>query len=73
MKVDQLIKELNKLPKNLEVYWADHDHGTYETNNRCGQVHLVNKNEMTEFDNDKDCGLSDCFQHTPKKYVCLRP
>ena len=26
-----LIKQLESLPKNLDIYWADHDHGKYET------------------------------------------
>ncbi len=73
MTVKQLIKELKKLPQNLKVYHADHDHGDYETSGDIGQALLINKAEMTEVYNDKDFGRSDVFTYTPKKYVVLRP
>lgn len=69
MKVKDLIKYLKSMPKNLDVYTADHDHGTFETASSVTAVEFIDKKEMTEYDNDK----SDlCFQNTPKKYVVLR-
>lgn len=73
MKVRELIKKLEKLPKNLEVYSADHDHGYYETSGVPENVYLIDKKNMTEFENDNCHGLHDCFKHTPQKYVVLRP
>ena len=70
MTVHKLIKELQKLPKQLKVYQADHDHGKFETSGSINQVILINKEEMDEFEND-DC--DDAFKHTPQKYVVLRP
>lgn len=73
MTVKQLIKKLEKMPKNLQVYWADHDHGRFETNNIANFVELVDKNEMTEIENDDNCRYSDCYKDTPNKYVVIRP
>jgi len=73
MKVKDLIKELNKMPKNMIVYWADHDHGTYETNNEVGRCEFIDKNEMTKFNNDEIHGDNECYKNTPRKYICLRP
>ena len=73
MTVKNLIHELKKMPGTLQVYWADHDHGEYETNSKARMLMLIDKKNMTEGSNDKDCGCSDCFQDTPKKYVVIRP
>lgn len=73
MKVKDLIKQLECLPQNLEIYWADHDHGEFETGGKAGEVKLIDKKNMTEYNNDEDCGHSDCFKNTPKRYVLLRP
>ena len=73
MKVKDLIKQLESLPKNLDIYWADHDHGKFEAGGKAGQVELIDKKNMNEYENDKGCGLSDCFTHTPKRYVLIRP
>jgi len=70
MKVSELIKELKKLPQNLEVYWADHDHGEFETNNIAGRVVNIDKSKMTKYSNDKS---DESFQLTPQKYVLIRP
>jgi len=61
------------MPQELSVYWADHDHGKYETNNTAGQVDLIDKSEMNEFENDECFGRDNCFKDTPQKYVCIRP
>lgn len=73
MKVKKLISELKKLLQDLEVYWADHDHGRYETNNIAGDVLLIDKSEMNEIENDDDEDNHGCFKHTLKQYVCIRP
>lgn len=70
MTVQQLINKLEKMPKRLQIFQADHDHGLYETSGKPGQVILINKDEMTFFENDKE---DICFQNTPKKYVVIRP
>lgn len=67
MKVSELIRELKKMPKDLDVWWADHDHSTYEVNNCVKSVNLVDKANMDEFDREY------CDKYTPEKYVCLRP
>lgn len=70
MKVKDLIKKLEKMPKNLEIYGADHDHGKFETSSSINEVELINKEEMDEIENDR---FDECFQKTPIKYVVLRP
>ena len=50
MRVKDLIKQLEKLPKNLKVYKADHDHGTFETSGSVNVVELIDKSNMTEYD-----------------------
>ncbi len=72
MTVKQLITRLKKMPQDLQVYSADHDHGSYETSAKLSDVCLIDKSKMTELDNDKCSGLDDCFTHTPQVYVCLR-
>ena len=73
MKVKELRKQLECLPQNLEIYWADHDHGEFETGSKVGKVKLIDKRNMTEHSNDNDYGYSDCFKHTPQRYVLFRP
>lgn len=79
IKVKDLIKKLQKMPQDLQVYWADHDHGRYETNNTAGCVELIDKAEMRDDgENDKgdgnwNGGHDPTFQDTPKRYVCIRP
>jgi len=70
MKVKDLIKELQKLPKNLTVYYADHDHSAYEINNIAGSVTLMNRKEIPEHDDE---GKAECLNDMPNKYVCIRP
>jgi len=73
MIVKELIQRLQEMPSNLKVYWADHDHGMYETNSIVDECLLVDKNEMTDEEHDHSSDSDGCFTHTPKKYVCLRP
>lgn len=73
MTVKELIKILKGFPQELEVYTAAHDHGKFETDCNVGCCELVDKSEMTEFSNDENSGMSDCFKGTPKKYVVVRP
>lgn len=73
MKVKDLIKQLENLPQNLEIYWADHDHGDFETGGKAGKVKLIDKKNMTKSNNDEDCGISDCYKHTPRRDILLRP
>ena len=73
MKVKDLIAILETMPKNLTIYTADHDHGTFETNSTVRSCELINKSEMTEYDNDKYTYNGDTpFTGTPKKYVVIR-
>jgi len=74
MKVKDLIKILETMPKNLQIHMADHDHGTYETNSSVNQCEIIDKKEMTEYDNDEYTdGRHQPFKDTPKKYVVIRP
>jgi len=43
MKVSALIKKLQKMPQNLEVYSRDHDNGEHETSGYPRQVTLFDK------------------------------
>ena len=78
MKVKELVKQLKKMPQELQVFWADHDHAEYETGGIAGQVLLIDKDEMNELSNDNGCdnfgkGYDPTFKDTPQQYVCLRP
>ena len=78
MKVKELIKQLKKMPQNLDVYQADHDHGLYETASGSNQVLLIDKDKMNDCENDKgdgnwNGGVDMTFQTTPRQYVCIRP
>lgn len=53
MKVKDLIKQLKKCPKDLEVYWKDHDQSQYEINNVVGYVEVVEKPDP-EYDSEYD-------------------
>jgi len=75
MKVKKLIAILKKMPQNLEVYTADHDHGQYETNSLVGCCELIDKSEM---DNEtgkrhSDNPFYEAFNGTPETYVVIRP
>lgn len=75
MKVKKLIALLKKMPQDLDVYIADHDHGEYETNSIIGNCELVDKSEM---DNDTESRhkvnpFYEAFNGTPEMYVVVRP
>ena len=71
MNVKELVKQLKKIPQDLEVYRADHDHGTFETAGIVNSVQLINKEDMNKYNNDgADGGV---FKDTPNKYVVIRP
>jgi len=48
MKVKTLIKELKKMPRNLEVATASHDNADYEIQGFVSSVHHVIKPENPE-------------------------
>lgn len=74
MTVKQLISKLKKMPQNAKIFTADHDHGEYETNSAARKCELIDKNDMTEWINDKGEYEGDpTFLDTPKKYVVIRP
>lgn len=73
MKVKHLINQLERLPKNLQVYWADHDHGTFETGGMARYAELIDKSEITPEENDLNDGISNPFKGTPNRYVVIRP
>lgn len=76
MKVKDLIKKLKKMPQDLPVYWADHDHGTFEINSSVGWVgHIEMPDQDEDYDEFKQWeyerkGFEDS---TPEEYVCIRP
>ena len=45
MKVGELIKELRKFDKNIEVWCADHDHSEWEVNGKPTSVFKYNQEE----------------------------
>jgi len=74
MTVQELIAELQKMPRDIEVYRADHDHGRFETAGSVRRVELIDKNDMTKYDNDEsNDGRSYPFKDTPTRYVVVRP
>jgi len=85
MTVKQLIKQLEKMPQNLQVYVSDHDHSEYETNGEVGDVTLIDRSNAGDIRKygyvsysgiiDKDGYISkhdqERFDSTPEKYVTL--
>ena len=63
MKVKQLIAKLKKMPLNVDVYFADHDHSESMVNNSVGKVELI------RFDKDDEQNI--CQLEGEK--VVLRP
>lgn len=75
MKVKKLISLLKKMPQDLDVYTADHDHSEYETNSIIGNVCLVDKSEMDSYTKNlhKNNQLYEAFNSTDEVYVVIRP
>jgi hypothetical protein len=71
MKVSKLIAELKKMPKDLEVYWADHDHNEFEVNDIARKVYLMDKSEGVKDWHKSALKMNEDF--TPDKYVVIRP
>lgn len=76
MTVKQLIAKLKKMPQSLEVYIADHDHGTYEINSSAHNVYHIEKPDP-EYDDHYDVKewehqTKDYSKH-PEQYVVIRP
>lgn len=75
MKVKKLISILKKMPQDLEVYIADHDHGKFETNNIVGGCELIDKSEMDEDTESRheNNPYYKAFNGTEDIYVVIRP
>lgn len=70
MKVKDLIKELQKMPKNADVYTADHDHSEWEHNGKVRYLELVNQNKLDQYAKEK---LDrDSFFKIKGTYVTIR-
>lgn len=50
MKVSELIKRLNKMPKNADVMLQDHDHAKYEWNGCLNGVYLLDYDNIDLWD-----------------------
>ena len=48
MKVRQLIARLQKMPQNLEIFYAHHDNMPWETAGECFGVVLLEKSDYTD-------------------------
>ena len=75
MTVKQLIAKLKKMPQNLNVYWADHDHGQYEINSTAGCVeHIFEPDKEDEFDHERYHHERKGYEDsTDEEYVVIRP
>lgn len=71
MKVKQLIKELKKLPQNLEVGFANHDNYDYEIAGWSSCVVMIEKKDY-ENENFPCPSDKDIFDGMPNKYVSIR-
>lgn len=74
MKVKQLIKELKKMPQNVDVHVAMHDNAEYES---AGYVYNVRHFVKEEYQDDvddvaaTDCCALDMFNDMPEECVIL--
>ena len=73
MTVKQLIKQLKKMPQNLEVFSADHDHGEWEVNGPIFAVNCIVKSEYVEYTSALRGSDKDIFESMPDKYVTIHP
>ncbi len=48
MKVKQLIAQLQKMPQNLDVFYAHHDNSAWETAGDCFSVILLEKSDYKD-------------------------
>ena len=74
MKVKQLIKELNKMPQNLEVYFAAHDNTEWETAGTTGIIDHCIKEELRgryNLDAILDNNDLDWFNSNPDEWVMI--
>lgn len=76
MKNKELIALLKKLPKDLPVYWADHDQSEYEVNNSVHRVQIVEKPDVE--DNPEELEKwnkqrNGMYERLEEKYILLRP
>jgi len=76
MKVKKLIKQLQKMPQNLEVYIAEHDNSEWEVSGETGSVtHYIKEDLRKEFGLDKNsffyvCDF-ECFESNPEEWVTI--
>jgi hypothetical protein len=71
MKVKDLIKELKKMPQNLEVGMAAHDNAEYEVSGWVSSVWHIEKGSLTSL-----TGLADEKQYLedmPEEWVVIGP
>lgn len=76
MTVKQLIAKLKKMPQGLNVYWADHDHGSYEVNSTAGYVEHISEPDEDDdpFDYERYHKERKGYEDsTDEEYVVIRP
>lgn len=76
MKVKQLIAKLKKMPQDLEVYTADHDHSDWEVSSHVNSVVLSDKSRMTKADIENHTTTinhKDELDLLPNRFVQIRP
>ena len=72
MKVKKLIRELQKMPQNLEVSISAHDHSDWETAgdaitvDHCIKEDLRENYALNEILSKQDL---DCFEDKPKEWI----
>ena len=86
MKVKELIKRLQKMPQELQVYMADHDHSEYEVSAKVNTVSIVDKELAGDLRShgyvtfkgisDKKGFVSDAdierYSNTPERYIAIK-
>lgn len=69
MNVGQLIKELEKMPKHVQIGYSGHDNSKYEVSDWPVRVELIEKLNFIESEHP-DCDM-DMFEAQPKRWVVM--
>lgn len=73
MKVRELIRELKKMPQNLEVFTNGHDNAEWEM---CNHTHSVDHCKKEYFEEQVDIYTlswdKDWFSNAPEEWVVIR-
>ena len=70
MKVKDLIRQLKRLPPDVDVYFSAHDQDEFEVTGEASSVYLL---EKEDYYNTASLAEPDMVARMPEKWVVIRP